>query len=173
MDNKKDIMAYEPVLPVDFDGTFRFTNWTDEDFTATWGKKEYRFPAGTTSPILMPDQTTLEIQQIRKKFAKDLAEREYFKSTRYEHERLREGPKDDMGMIQPRGQGMSHAGQYSLDTLTPYIQRCLLPLQVSKAEVKDSPKAPLENILSRNEEGQLNTEVVLPKTSLRKKALDG
>ena len=164
-------MKYEPLLPADFDGTFRFTNWTNEDFVGVWGKKEYLYPKHSTSPMIIPDQTPVEIQHIRKKFAKDLAEREFFKSEKYESFRLREGEKDDMGMIKPRAYGMSHAGQYTIGDLTTYIQKCLEPLPVSKAVVTAMKGDKLEDKLTRDDEGNLNTEAIDRKTSLRDKAL--
>ena len=83
MQDDKSIMKYETVLPPDFDGVFRFTNWTKEDFVGIWGSKEYHLPALSTSPMVIPDHSPLEIQHIRKKFAKDLAEREFYKSAKY------------------------------------------------------------------------------------------
>ena len=80
----KEVMAHEPVLPEDFDGTFRFTNPSEEDFIGEWGSKEYHFPAGKTVPMVMPEYSPIEIQHIRKKFAKNLAEREFYKSKGYE-----------------------------------------------------------------------------------------
>lgn len=178
MENKKaDVLEYSPVLPVDFDGTFRFTNWTDEDFIGKWNSLEYRFPAKTTSPILISDQTPLEIQSIRKHFAKALAEREFFKGRVYETLRLREGEKDDMGMIKPRGYGMSHAGVYTIKDLTPFIQKCLEPLQIARAEVKEGKRDDLEEKLSRDADGELNTiavpergDLIQERKNLRRKA---
>lgn len=165
---KQNVMQYEPVLPTEFDGTFRFTNWTDEDFVGTWGSKEYHFPAGTTSPIIMPTQTPLEIQQIRKKFAKDLAEREFYKSQEYGNLMKQERNNDGS----PRLNSINQAGTYSMEVLAPFIRRCLEPLAIASAKVTESPKAPLEDKLSRNEEGELNSQPVDKKTSLRKKALE-
>jgi len=162
-----DIMKYESVLPENFDGTFRFTNWTDEDFVGKWGSKEYRFPAGTTSPIIIFNQTPLEIQQIRKKFAKDLAEREFYKSQGYQ--KLQNQERNNDGS--PRLNSIQQAGTYSLDTLSPYIQKCLEPLPVSKATVREVSQEPLENKLSRSESGELNTEAIDKKLSLKEKAL--
>lgn len=167
MENKT-IMDYESVLPENFDGTFRFTNWTEEDFVAKWGNKEYIFPAQTTSPILIVNQTPLEIQQIRKKFAKNLAEREFFKSKEYEKLNSQERNTDGS----PRLNSIYQAGTYSIESLTLYIQKCLEPLAISKAEVRDVVEEPLEDKLSKNEEGELNTQVIDKKTSLRKKALE-
>jgi len=163
-------MQYDNVLPENFDGTFRFTNWTDEDFVGVWGSKEYRFPAKATSPMIIVDHTPLEIQAIRKKFAKDLAEREFFKSRQYEKIRSREGTIDDMGMITPRGYGMSHAGTYTLNELTPYIQKCLDPLPLTQAVITPVESVPMEEKLHRDDEDQLVTEAIDRKTSLRKKA---
>lgn len=163
-------MKYEATLPEDFDGVFHFTNWSDQEFVGVWGGKKYIFPAQKTSPMIIPEHSPLEIQHIRKKFAKDLAEREYFKSPQYEHQRLREGEKDEYGMIKPRGQGMSHAGTYSLAELTPFIQRCLEPLPVAKALVEKVEKTPIEETLTRNNRGKLNTEAIDPGESLSERA---
>lgn len=168
MEKTQEIMKYDAMLPADFDGTFRFTNWTEEDFIGKWGSKEYHFPAQTTSPIIMHDQTPLEIQQIRKKFAKDLAEREFYKSENYKRLQAQERNNDGS----PRLNSIQMAGTYSLDSLAPYIQKCLQPLTVVTAVVTDAPKQPIEDRLSRNEEGELNSSVVDRKTSLKKKALE-
>jgi len=167
----KSIMKYESVLPENFDGTFKFSNWSDEEFTGKWNSKEYLFPAGTTVGLVMPEHSPLEIQHIRKKFAKDLAEREFFKTQKYETFRSREGSKDELGMIQPRGSGMSHAGQYTIQDLTPLIQKGLEPLADAKLVSQAVQKQPIEDVMHRDEEGKLVTEVVDKNTSLRAKAL--
>lgn len=168
----KSIMKYENVLPENFDGTFKFSNWSDEDFTGKWNSKEYLFPAGTTVALVMPEHSPLEIQHIRKKFAKDLAEREFFKTQKYETFRGREGVKDEMGMIQPRGNGMSHAGQYTIQDLTPLIMKGLEALPDAKLVAQSTKKVPLEDIIHRDEDGKLVTEAIDGKTSLRNKALN-
>lgn len=165
---EQNILTYESVLPRDFDGTFKFTNWTEEDFIGKWGSKEYRYPAGTSSPMIILDQTPLEIQSIRKKFAKDLAEREYFKSQQYQ--KLLAQEKNNDGSV--RLNSIHQAGTYSLETLTPYIQKCLSPLPLSEAQVTESVKEPLEDKLSRNDEGEVNTKAIDSKVSLKKKALE-
>lgn len=161
-------MSYESVLPQDFDGTFRFTNWSDEDFVGKWDSKQYLFPAKTTSPIIILNQTPLEIQSIRKKFAKELAEREYQKSQEFEVLRKQERNSDGS----PRLNSLHQAGTWSLEALTPYIQRCLEPLPEVMAQVSQVPQIPLEDKLSRNNDGNLNTEVIDQKTSLRQRALN-
>lgn len=164
----EEIMKFENTLPEDFDGTFRFTNWTDEDFTGTWGKKEYIFPARTTSPIIIISQTPLEIQQIRKKFAKDLAQKVFGSSDAYKRLMLQE--RTEQGT--PTVGSFQLAGTYSNSDLAPYIQKCLIPLEVSRATVVDAPRENLEEKLSVNESGEPNTSIVDRKTSLRKKALE-
>jgi hypothetical protein len=166
---EKNIMSYESTLPENFDGVFRFTNWTDEDFVAKWGSKEYRFPAKTTSPIFIPNQTPLEIQQIRKKFALDLAQKVFGSTELYNRLIAQERNPDGSARLN----SIQQAGSYSLNDLAPYIQRCLEPLPAAKAEVTDAPIEPIENKLTRNEDGELNTEAIDKKTSLRERALKG
>lgn len=162
-------MEVSNILPADFDGTFRFTNATDEDFIGQWGSKEYLFPAQTTSPILMTDQTPLEIQQIRKHFAKKLAEREFFKSQSYGRLHAQERNSDGSARLN----SIQQAGTYSISDLMPFIQKCLEPLRIAKAIVTEIEVKPLEDMLSRNEEGQLNSQVLDKKISLKEKALKG
>lgn len=160
-------MKYERVLPEDFDGVFRFTNWTDKDFIAKWGGKEYLYPAERTVPMIIPEHSPLEIQNIRKKFAKDLAEREFFDSAKYKAYMKQE--KNDDGS--PRLNSIHQSATYNVNDLTSFIQKCLEPLPISKAIVTESEKERLEDKLTRDEEGELNTQVVDKKTSLREKAL--
>lgn len=163
----ENIMKYETVLPVDFDGVFRFTNWTEEDFIGKWGGKEYHYPANKTTPMIIPEHSPLEIQNIRKKFAKDLAEREFFKSKSYEQYKKQEVNNDGS----PRLNSIHQSATYNLGDLTPFIQQCLKPLPVGKAIVTEAQMDRLEDKLTRDEEGALNTSVVDKKTSLREKAL--
>lgn len=158
----------ESSLPADFDGVFRFTNWSNEEFVGMWGSKEYHFPANSTSPIVIPEHSPLEVQHIRKKFAKDLAEREFFKSTNYAKFKSQETNNDGS----PRLNSIHQAGQYSTAELAKLIQRCLEPLPVSRATVTEAPKEKVEDKLSRDEDGQLRTEAIDKKTSLRDKALN-
>jgi len=169
MFDDKSIMKYETTLPEDFTGIFYFTNWTDAEFTGTWGGKKYIYPAQTTSPMIIPEHSPLEVQYIRKKFAKDLAEGAYYTSDAYGKLLNQERNSDGS----PRLNGMHSAGTYSLDQLAPFIQRCLEPLPISKALVKDDKKSPMEDNLSRNEEGELNTTAfgVKDNVNLREKAL--
>ena len=161
-------MAVSPVLPEDFDGTFRFTNWTDEDFVGRYGSKDYTFPAKTTSPMIMVDFTPLEIQQIRKKFAFKLAEREFGKSQAFVNLLKQERNPDGT----PRVGSIHGAATYSINELAPYIQKCLEPLPIAKVTVTDAPSDPMENKLSRNEEGEIVSQAIDKKISLKKKALE-
>ncbi len=114
----------------DFDGVFRFTNASDEDFKVLWNNKEYTFPAGKCSPILIANETNENIQEIRKKFAKKFATREFYKSDDY---KLRAS----MGNTTP--------ATYDEDAvLAPWIQQCLKPLPIAKAIVKELPKEDLQ-----------------------------
>lgn len=162
----EDIMKYDRILPEDFDGVFRFTNWSDEDFVAKWGGKEYLYSANKTSAMIIPEHSPVEIQNIRKKFAKDLAEREFFKSDKYKVF-LKQERNDDGS---PRLNSIYQGGQYSMDDLTSFIQRALEPLAIAKAIVTEVAKDNLEEKLSRDEEGDLNTMAIDSKTSLKDKA---
>lgn len=164
----ENIMKHEDILPADFDGVFRFTNWTEEEFVGIWGKKEYHFPPLTTSPMIMPEYSPLEIQNIRKKFAKDLAEREFFKGNQYKS--LYKQEKNDDGS--PRLNSIQQAGTYNTDQLAPFIQKALESLPLAKAVVQEVATENLEERLTRNEDGELNTQAVDKKTSLKQKALN-
>lgn len=158
------------VLPEGFDGVVRFTNWSDEDFVGIWGKKEYVFPAQTRSPLIVPDATPVETLHIAEKMAKDLAEREYFKSEKYEHLRSREGIKNSVGMIQPTGQGMSHAGQYSEVELASMIKKALNPLPEGKVTVQAASMRDVEKELHKDEDGNITTAPVKSEKDLEKLA---
>lgn len=169
MFDDKSIMKYETTLPEDFNGVFHFTNWTDQEFTGVWGGKKYNFPAQTTSPMIIPEHSPLEVQHIRKKFAKDLAEKAFYHSDSYGKLMNQERNPDGS----PRLNGLHAAGTYSVDQLAPFIQRCLEPLPIAKALVTKDEKAPIENNLSRNDDGELNTTAFGTKdnVNLREKAL--
>lgn len=165
---KENIMKYESVLPQDFDGVFRFTNWSEDEFVGVWGKKEYHFPPLATSPMIIPEHSPLEIQHIRKKFAKDLAEKEFFKSEKYEQLRSPEGTLGNRTMS-----GIQTASTYTLTDLADGIQKCLKPLEVKRAFISDVSQVSLESKLSRDEEGNLNSAAVDKKVSLKDRALNG
>lgn len=114
------------VLPADFDGVFRLTNFTEEDFKARWNKIEYTFPALKTTPVIIPGATPEEVQNIRKKFARELAEREFYKTERFKYLNSPE-----------RG---SHPAPYTETDLEPFIQKCLEPLAGGFVTAQALPK---------------------------------
>lgn len=138
-------------LPEDFDGIFRFTNPTDEDFTAKWDKIEYTFPAQKTSPMVM-NFTPVEIQNIRKKFAKELAEREFYKTDKFNKMNdVANGPRP---------------ATYTDTDLKPFIQKCLEPLPIVHARTKVLPKDNLEEKNRKDEDGEPITRPIDRKKSL-------
>lgn len=167
MIDDKTVMRYETTLPENFTGVFSFTNFSDEEFIGKWGGKQYHFPASSTSPMLIPEHSPLEVQHIRKKFAKDLAEREFYKSQDYK--RLLSQERNPDGS--PRASGIHVAGSYSIDQLTSFIQRCLQPLPVSQALVTAEDKPSIEETLTRNNKGKLNTKIIDEGEDLRNEAL--
>lgn len=114
------------ILPPDFDGIFRFTNFTDQEFKAKWGGLEYTFPALKTTPMVIPGATPEEVQHIRKKFAKELALEEFSKTDKFK--KLNEHV--------PGG----HPAPYTDSDLAPFIQRCLEPLPLAQAIIRQVPK---------------------------------
>lgn len=106
---------------IDFDGVFRFTNWTDADFSGFWNNKEYLFRAGTCSPMILSDETLENIQEIRKRWAHQLATREWYKGK-------------DFAKLNKAG-GM-HPATYDEKLLEPMIEKCLNPLPMAKLTVK-------------------------------------
>ena len=113
----------------DFDGVFRFTNATEEDFTVLWNNVEYTFKAGTCSPMIIKGETLENIQEIRKKFAYKLATREFFKS-------------DDYNRLAGMGNGLPPT--YNDTVLEPWIQQCLEPLPTDKVVVKEVEVKPIK-----------------------------
>ncbi len=110
------------MLPEDFDGVFRFTNFTKEPFVAKWGGVEYTFPPESRTPLIIPTATPNEVQSIRKKFAKELATLEWYKTPKFV----------GMNNITPGGT----PALYTDSDLAPFIQRCLEPLPEAKATIK-------------------------------------
>ncbi len=163
--DKKNIMDYETVLPEDFDGTFRFTNPSKEDFIGTWDGEEYLFPAESTVPMVMPRFSPLEIQHIRKRFAQKLAEREFYKSENYEMLRGAEGTFGNRALS-----SFQQANSYDIEMLTPYIQKCLEPMKEAKLTAKKMDKPKVEDKLAKDEHGEPYTTVIDEKVDLKKLA---
>lgn len=108
----------------EFDGIFRFTNNSDEEFKVLWNNVEYTFAPKSRSPIIIPNETAENIQAIRKKWAYKWAMREYMKSEEYN--RLNNLPNTRGGIDEK--------------SLEPYIQMCLDPLPIVKADVETKPR---------------------------------
>ena len=134
-------------LPEGFSGVFHFTNFTDRDFTAKWNNVAYTFPAMKTSPMIIPTATSEEIQHIRKKFARELGEREFYKSGRYKS---------------LDGQALPASGNppaiYTDEDLAPFIQKCLDPLPLAHAGATQLPRDSEKNY-RKDEDG---TNITVP-----------
>lgn len=113
-------------LPVDFDGIFRFTNFTDEEFKARWDNVEYTFPASSTTPLIIPNATPEQVQSIRKKFAKELAIQEWYRTDKFKR----------MDDHTPGGR----PALYTESDIAPFVQRCLEPLPIAQAKIQVLPK---------------------------------
>lgn len=138
------------VLPEDFDGVFRFTNPSTDEFIGKWGGKSYTYPAMSTVPMIIHDATPLEIQNIRKKFAKELAEREFFKSSKAASMTSKVGELNSI----------HQANVYAEADLAEWIQKCLTALPVAQPIIAETPKIDTEASLSRTPKGKLRTRVL-------------
>lgn len=119
------------------DGVFYFTNpglvksrtiEGDEtlDWKHLWNNVEYVFKAKTTVPLIIRNSTPEEIQEIRKRFAKDYGQDWFHQQKRYQ-ELVKKG-------------GYIPAG-YNEDTeFGKIIQMCLTPLPKSSATVREIPR---------------------------------
>lgn len=154
------------ILPADFDGVFRFTNPTDRDFTAMWNGKPYTFAKQSTSPMLIVDATPVEVQHIRKKFAKELAEREFFQSEKAT--KLQSVEKNPDGTA--RLNSIMAGNSYNESDLQSWIQRCLEPLPISKVIIGEPVKDDTESKLKLNRRGRPVTRVVTDDESLVEQA---
>lgn len=147
------------VLPADFNGVFPFTNWTTTPFTAKWDSKEYTFPAEKTSPMIIPGATPEQVQYIRKKFAEELAIREFYKTTKF---------KGLEGQT-PIGQGNSiqSAATYTPSDIAEFTQKCLMPLPIASAKITDAPKNDVSKVLKTDEEGNPVSRILGKSESLK------
>lgn len=109
----------------EFVGVFYFTNWTDEDYVHLWNNQEYTFPKKSMVPLIMPKETSEAIQEIRKRFAYDLAVREFYSGKEYQR-LVKLGNK--AGGIPPI---------FDEKILEPMIEKCLNPLPLAKAQVRN------------------------------------
>lgn len=115
-----------------FDGVFRFTNATDEDFKALWNNKEYIMPAGKTTPMIIGGETLENIQEIRKRFAYQLATREFYRG------KIKDMAGNTYSKLAKMGNGLPPV--FDDKILEPMIESCLKPLPEVKMTVKDVVK---------------------------------
>lgn len=102
------------VDPKNYDnGIFYFSNPSKEEFKALWNNVEYLFPPMSCTPLLIPDHTAIQIQEIRKRFAFRWAEKQWFESKEYKH-------MVKIGRDKPSARDDAQ--------LEPLIQMCLTPL---------------------------------------------
>lgn len=153
------------ILPDDFDGDFYFSNPDDEEFVGMWGGKAYHYAPQTRSKMVIRGAAPEEVQQIRKKFAKDLGVKMFFKSEKAKQmqsvERMANG--------EPVMRSFKQANTYSENELAPYIQACLDPLPVTRAIVTDAPRENIEEKLTKDEDGELVSRAVKNRESLKEK----
>lgn len=104
------------------DGVFYFSNTSKDEFKALWNNVEYSFPPMSCVPLLIPDHTAVQIQEIRKRFAYRWAEAQWFQGKEYKS-------MVKIGGVKPSARDDKH--------LEPLIQMCLtpLPLRPLKSEV--------------------------------------
>lgn len=120
------------ILPEGFDGTFRFTNFTEEPFTTLWNSVEYTFPAMSTVPMIIAGESPENVQSIRKTFARRLAMREFYKGNRY----------DALNGLTAKT-GVPPLVDEEKE-FTPFIAKCLEPLPAATATAKRVPKSKTE-----------------------------
>lgn len=152
-------------LPEDFDGDFYFSNPDDEDFTGMWGSKAYTFAKGTRSKMIIRGAAPEEVQQIRKKFGKELGERMFFKSQKAQQM----AGIEKMANGEPVFRSIHQANSYSDSDLKPFIQMCLDPLPDAKLGVADVRVDNTEEKLTRDEDGELVSRAVRNRESLKDK----
>lgn len=112
-----------------FSGVFYFTNPTKIERKRLWNNKEYTFPPMSTVPLIIPSETLENIQEIRKRFAKDLA-----------LERVYEGEITPSGYNYKKAKEMGNGMPPTFDEkiLEPFIEECLKPLEIKRAGVKSA-----------------------------------
>ena len=138
-------------LPEDFDGTFRFTNCRDTEFKARWNSKEYTFPPLKTVPMIIDNATPLEVQSIRKKFAREWAIEEWYKTPMF----------IGMNAHVPGGT----PALYTESDLAPFIQKCLEPLPIARAKV-EVVKKDEDSKFTKDAKGRPRTRPLDPNESL-------
>lgn len=114
-----------------FDGVFKFSNPSDEDFAVLWNNKEYTYPAHTSTPMIIAGESSENIQEIRKKFAMKYAQRELSKSKAFK-------------AIEKEASKHVMPATYDEKILQEYIDQCLSPLPLGVASVREIPKQKIQ-----------------------------
>lgn len=111
----------------DFSGVYYFTNPTKQERTYLWNNKEYTFAPESRSPLIILSEPLENIQEIRKRFAYRMAT-----------ERLYEGEVTPSGFDYKKAKEMGNGTPPTFDEkiLEPFIEECLKPLPLAKANVK-------------------------------------
>lgn len=104
-----------------------FTNPMKREWKHLWNNKEYIFPPESTVPLIIPTETLENIQEIRKRFAKDLA-----------LDRVYEGEVTPSGFDYNKAKEMGRGMPPTFDEkiLEPFIQECLKPMPVKRMNVQ-------------------------------------
>ena len=157
------------VLPADFDGDFFFSNPDDEEFIGKWGGKAYHFQPQTRSKMIISKASPEEVQQIRKKFARELGNKMFFKSQKATQMTAIERQSNG----EPVFRSIHQANTYSDSDIAPYTQACLDPLPLTRAAITDVVKEDVIEKLSRDEDGDLRSIPVKEKQSLSDKVFKG
>ena len=105
-------------------GILYLTNFTNEDFVTSWDGKEYTFPAGKRTPVVIG--SPLENQEIRKLFAKKLCEREIFAG--------KDWLKNEKAS---RKDGNVYGGPYQEQELAELMQKCLGDAEPGELSIQD------------------------------------
>lgn len=136
-------------LPEGFTGMFYFTNPTDTEFVSFWNSMQYTFPAHKTVPLIIPSETPLGVQEIRKKFARELATLMFYNTDKY---KVRDAEA-------PAGSGKVPAIFTDAD-LKPYVQMCIEPLPLAQATIEVKELDQTEKKLHRDEDGKRRTKIL-------------
>lgn len=127
---ENNMVADDEIMSLDFDGVFRFTNDSDEDFVTLWNNQEYIFPAHKTVKLIIANETLENVQEIRKRFAYRWAVREFYKSKEY-------------FKMSKMGNGLPPT--FDERILEPMIERCLTPLPEAPIKIRKRVKDSDEN----------------------------
>lgn len=135
-------------LPKDYKGTLHFTNFSDEEYKDKWDNVEYTFAPKSTVPLQIPTASPIQTFNIRTRFAKGLADREFRKSKR----------AGDLNIKNTGVQSLHAAVSYTENDLDSFIARCLEPLSISEVTTEaiqtEGTKRPKARVAHPVEDGE-------------------